>query len=1052
MQEAQEVDGYIESLWHVPAILPSFTGRVEQLEKLRGLFNTSGMRMVIRHAPQITGTGGIGKTQLAVQFVHEIHRKQLFNIVIWLNADCTLRDQLNTEFLLLARRLRIDTQGIDKKALVENVYNELGKYLKVFIVFDSASSYATLEPYLPPAHQDSFNVLVTTRDDQVWSEQFAQLPLDIFSVEEALEYIKKVLPDHLYNEQDATELADCLGRFPLGLAQATGYIVTRNVAIQEYLRFYRDKLQVRQKLLDMKPVQADPHLATIWVTVQLCLEQIRDELALKILPASAFLSAESPIDREIFSYYSDDSLLLQSAIDLLRKFSLLENTQESGRVRIHQLVQEIVLLTQKQPTLEENLETIVRSAYKFFNRSSELLATEQRQLQLIPHFVRLLSHLTARADQAQVSIAKLSGCLGICFHRLGQFDTMLGYCEVAHAIFEKTGDHEQEGALLTNIGNAYGGLGKSNQHQEYLEKALVVFRKVYAEDHEQILITLGNLACVYGEHGEAERQKTLLEQILQIEETKYGKNSGQVAKTLNNLSCALGDLGRYEEMRKMCERALAIDEVVYGKEHPETAVTLVNLGSALNDLEDYPLAILHLRRAIAIDEKHFGSDHIKLADALQNIAFSYQSVGNNKEAQQCAARSLAIKEKNLGENHHRLSTSLVVLAGLAAQSQSFHEQIRYLDRAWKINRLFYGDRHPKTLNVLGTLAISYESVGQNAKKIELLNLLLELTKQEFGDNHILVAKTYTNLAVSYGEIPDRVNEKKYLSLALEVSRAVLGDVHPEVAIAINNLAAYYLSVGDANQAVVSLKQALAIFRETLGDQHQYTLLVQQNLLRLTQQVHRGLNPLEIIEQFDPSSKFTRQSVLALANAAMAVDHYESAIQLLCYLNEQSGEGVEENQKLLARYYLAMGDLDMASACVIDYPESETHKQIGIEINKKKALEMQLQTMKEPQNPDAGFFLQKSRRYIAMRQYPAAIQLLQQALRSNPQEEQKNASLMLLAQCYYYIKDYNEALKCIVTFRTDEAQALRGKINQAERANKKLEIILGNLEAKKVFDV
>lgn len=60
--------------------------------------------------------------------------------------------------------------------------------------------------------------------------------------------------------------------------------------------------------------------------------------------------------------------------------------------------------------------------------------------------------------------------------------------------------------------------------------------------------------------------------------------------------------------------------------------------------------------------------------------------------------------------------------------------------------------------------------------------------------------------------------------------------------------------------------------------------------------------------------------------------------------------------------------------------------------------------------------------------------------------------MLLAQCYYYIKDYNEALKCIVTFRTDEAQALRGKINQAERANKKLEIILGNLEAKKVFDV
>jgi tetratricopeptide (TPR) repeat protein len=1048
MEQATEVNSDFVAFWHVPAKLRCFTGRVKQLNKLRLSLSGAGKRMIIRHAPQITGTGGIGKTQLAVQFIHEIHQEHLFKTIIWLNADCTLYDRLNTEFLLLARGLKIDTQGIDKNTLIETVYNQLAKHDNVIIVFDSASSYATLEPYLPRENQNLFSTLVTTRDDRIWSDQFEQLPLDIFSKHESLDYIKKVLPGHLFNEQEANLLADCLGRFPLGLAQATGYIATRNIAICEYLRFYQEKSQTRQKLLDTPPLQADPHLETIWVTVSLCLEEINDQLALKILPACAFLSAEFPVDRDLFSDYCIDSSTLESAFDLLRKYSLLENTEESRFIRIHQLVQEIVLLDQ-QSSMAVELDTIVSSAYEFFNRPSELLATEQRQQTLIPHFMSLLKHLKKRTDESNLDIAKLSGCLGICFHKLGQFGTMLELCQTAYTICKKLANHELTGALLTNIGNAYGGLGKIKLHQEYLEMALTVFRKLYAEDHEQILITLGNLACVYGEQGDIGGQKELLEKVLAIEETKYGKDSGQVAKTLNNLACAFGDLEQYEKMRQMCMHALAIDEAVYGKNHPETATTLVNLGSALNDLKDFHLAIEHLLRAISIDEQQFGSDHIKLADALQNIAFSFQSIGKIPEAIQYATRSLTIKEKNWGDCHHRLSSSLVLLARLASQQQDFQQQIQYLKRAWEINKASFGERHPKTLNVLGSLALSYGSVGQYAQKIELLNWLLQLTKSTFGDNHILVAKTHTNLALSYGDIHDKLNEKVHLDLALLISRNVLGDIHPEVAIALNNLAAYHLSVGDANQAVVCLKKAHTIFCQTLGDNDQLTLLVQQNLFRLTQQAQRSHKPLEIIEQFDPQSKITRESALFLANAAIALEQYESAVNLLCFVNERSDQITQDNQQLLARCYLMMGELDTASVCVFDFPDCEIQKQISIEENKKTAIEKQLQSMKEPEKPESGFYVQKSRRYIATRKYQDAIPLLKTALLSNSQGEERNTALLLLAQCYHRTKEYSEALKCLVNLRSDEAQGLRTQIRQSEHVSKKLEIILEQILSSKV---
>src|SRR4051812_1995240 len=69
--------------WHVPHQRnPHFTGRDDELTDLRRsmVSNEPGRRV-----QAIAGLGGVGKTQLAIEYVYR--NREQYNIVWWMNAD-----------------------------------------------------------------------------------------------------------------------------------------------------------------------------------------------------------------------------------------------------------------------------------------------------------------------------------------------------------------------------------------------------------------------------------------------------------------------------------------------------------------------------------------------------------------------------------------------------------------------------------------------------------------------------------------------------------------------------------------------------------------------------------------------------------------------------------------------------------------------------------------------------------------------------------------------------------------------------------------------------
>ncbi|HET8846160.1 MAG TPA: helix-turn-helix transcriptional regulator, partial [Ktedonobacteraceae bacterium] len=100
-----------EGIWMVPyARNPHFTGRDDLLEhlvqelSLEPPGNVTAPRRAILSQPQaITGLGGIGKTQIAVEYAYQAQGQDRYTHTFWINAAS--EDAMLTSFQMLAEHL-----------------------------------------------------------------------------------------------------------------------------------------------------------------------------------------------------------------------------------------------------------------------------------------------------------------------------------------------------------------------------------------------------------------------------------------------------------------------------------------------------------------------------------------------------------------------------------------------------------------------------------------------------------------------------------------------------------------------------------------------------------------------------------------------------------------------------------------------------------------------------------------------------------------------------------------------------------------------------------
>ncbi len=651
-------------LWNVPYRRnPFFTGREDVLLYLHNQL-TANSSVALNQTQAISGLGGIGKTQIAIEYAHRY--RDDYDAVFWVTA--ATRETLHSDFLALARLLQLPVQDLpDQQLIVDAVKQWLARHEHWLLILDNADELDLLTDFLPTG--DTGYILLTTRA-QATGRLAPSIPIEQMSgAEGALLLLRRAqllapkAPLEQVSEADrvqAETLVAAMGGLPLALDQAGAYIEETSCGLAGYQELYRTH---HTYLLQRRSTGSSDHPEPVAVTWRLAFLKVErsNPAAADLLRFCAFLAPDAipePVITEgstklgpVLGPVASDALALNSALEVLRMYSLVRRNPDSKTLIIHRLVQAVLkesMDEQMQRQWAERAVCAVNAAFpegyfESWNRCQECL----------PHVLA-------------------------CAQVIEQYNLLLAD---AALLLQRAGAHAQERAQYRSA-------------ELLLQQSIPICQQVLGFESPQTVQSLNYLGETYHEQGKYEQAEPLFQQALAIHEHLFGAEHPRTATSINNLAVLSYYQGKYEQAEPLYRRALAIRERVLGFEHQETAESLNNLANFYHHEGKNDQAELLYQRALLIAERVLGPERPFTALVLHNLARLYSDQHKSAEAESLYQRALSIRERILGPEHPRIAITQAFLARLYRDQGRYAEADPLFQQALTIQEKMLGAQHP----------------------------------------------------------------------------------------------------------------------------------------------------------------------------------------------------------------------------------------------------------------------------------------------------------------------------------------------------------------------
>jgi tetratricopeptide (TPR) repeat protein len=740
----------LPAIWNIPyPHNPFFLGRDAELAKIRQQLQV-GQATALSQPQAISGLGGIGKTQLALEYAYRYH--QDYTAVLWAHAEST--DALTSSYIAIAALLRLpEREAKEQDITVQAVKTWLQTHRAWLLILDNADNLALLPAFLPPILAG--HLLLTTR--AAATERLAhRLEIETLLLEQgALFLLRRAtllaldadLSHVSHQEQElARQLSLELGGLPLALDQAGAYLEETGCGLADYQQIYRHH---RDELLLKRGGLISDHSEPVATTWSISFQQAQEKnpatadllcvcafLAPDVIPEE-ILTAGASFLGPVLAPVAADPFRLNQALEALRAYSLIRRNPTEKMLSIHRLVQAVL-----QDTLEKEARHIWRErAMLAVNAAFPHVEHETR-----PQCERLLTQAlfaTQSIEQDQVRV-------------------------------------EEAGRLLYEMASYLRDRARYAEAESLLQRALRIQEQHLGPEHLEVATTLVGLASLYTAQGQYAEAESLLQRALRIREQRLGLEHPDVATTLNSLAnLYIGGLDKYAEAEPLLQRALYILERQSGPKHFNAASPLASLAALYRRLGQYTKAEPLYRRALLLQEQRWGSENPRVAYSLSSLANLYSKQGKSAEAEPLYRRALCLLERQLGLGYPEATPPLLELATIYCDLGRYTEAEPLYQRALHIQEQQLGSKHLRVGYLLSQLADFYSSQGQYAKAEPLYQRALHIREEQLGPKHLVVAETVHDLARLWETQGNSKEARTWYERALTIREQALGRHHPK---------------------------------------------------------------------------------------------------------------------------------------------------------------------------------------------------------------------------------------------------------------------------------
>jgi len=746
----------------------------------------------------VTGMGGLGKTQVAVEFCYRYGR--FFpGGVYWLSfAD---------EITVAGEVARIGSErglGLYRETDNLRLADKVGRVLKAWqepiprlLIFDNCEEVELLQKWMPVTGGCSV-LLTSNRAGWARELQVVERQLPLLDADESVQLLQNLVPE--LTEEEAANIAEELGHLPLALHLAGSFLRRyQQITAEKYLTQLRDKTLLDHPSMQGRGTDFSPtgHELDVARTFAINWEQLKaddetDAIALKLLAnAAQFAPGESiPRDLLLSTVVSDENDVMQmlSAEDGLSRLIALGfiRPNEATQLSLHRLVLAFV-----------------------HTMLSDVAGAQTTVAQTIWGHIQAQWGHGAVLDQLVVPSAHVKFIMEV---ELAKGTTQA--IHLAHAW----------GRHLMDIGDFDGS-------RNYLEKALALSEELHGPDRSEtadILIDLGTLTW-YSDTDQA--AWTYYQRAYTVYEQLFGTVHFKTANSLTTLAILHARTGEHDAAIDKYQRALDIYAQVMPPDDQIVGITQHNLAEAYRRMGRYKLALSHHEESLRIRRKMWPDDHPRNLTTISSIGMIYFLMGDYQSAYEYFLKAFTGRQERLGEHHHSTTLSLSNM-GVALGFPGKHEEsIPLLKRALELREKIYGYEHPQLVYSLTYLGVILQETGEMENARQMLERGLSIQEASHLENE-QTAETLTYLAAVLMQMDDSEIAKSYLQRALAYWEQRSEPKPSQAATTFIYWGEWLESCSDIDSALSFYERAQAILNGQVLETHRDWQRVQAHLARL----------------------------------------------------------------------------------------------------------------------------------------------------------------------------------------------------------------------------